>query len=350
MNVTVGEIAALVGGCVIGDRSLRLTGVNGIRQAGEGDLSFISSARYLRYLDESRDSALLVPPSIGEARIPLIQVAEPYAAFLSVLDHYLPAHEVHPQGIHPSAAIGDHVELGQNVAVDAHVTIASQAVLGDNVCLYAGVYVGPGARIGPDTVIYPNASILAGVQLGARCIIHSGAVIGSDGFGYASGAEGHRKIPQVGGVILGDDVEVGANSAIDRATFGNTIIGNGTKIDNLVQIGHNVETGAACIICGNAGISGSAVLGKSVTIAAGAGVAGHLKIGDNVVVAGLSGVTKSIEPGKVVSGFPAIDHERDKRVLVSMRHLPEALREIRALRRRVEELEKQSDGTPENHS
>lgn len=350
MNVTVGEIAAQVGGSVIGDESVRLTGLNGIRQAGEGELSFISSARYMRYLDESKAAALLVPPSIREACMPLIQVADPYAAFLSVLDRFLPPRAAHPQGIHPSAVIGENVVLGRNVALDAHVTIASNAVLGDNVCLYAGVYIGHRARIGSDTVIFPNVSILEGVVVGARCTIHSGTVIGSDGFGYAPGPDGPRKIPQVGNVILGDDVEVGANTAIDRATFGSTIIGSGTKIDNLVQIGHNVEMGSACIICGNAGISGSAILGNGVTIAAAAGVAGHLEIGDGAVVAGLSGVTKSIEPGKVVSGFPAIDHDRDKRIVVSMRHLPDALHEIRALRRRVEELEKLSNGTSKDHS
>ncbi len=350
MNVTVGEIAAQVGGCVIGDKSVRLTGMNGIRQAGEGDLSFISSSRYARYLDESKAAALLVPDSITEAPMPLIQVADPYAAFLAVLDQHLTPRAERPRGIHPSAVIGENVQLGRNVALDANVTIAANAALGDSVCLYAGVYVGSGARIGADSVIYPNASILEGVVLGDRCIIHSGAVIGSDGFGYAPSPAGPRKIPQVGNVILGDDVEVGANASIDRATFGSTRIGSGTKIDNLVQIGHNVEMGTACIICGNAGISGSAILGNRVTIAAGAGVAGHIEVGDGVIVGGLSGVTKSVEPGKVVSGFPAMDHERDKRIVASLRRLPDALREIRELRRRVEELEKLQDGMSENHS
>ncbi|MFO7973402.1 MAG: UDP-3-O-(3-hydroxymyristoyl)glucosamine N-acyltransferase, partial [Candidatus Hydrogenedentota bacterium] len=212
------------------------------------------------------------------------------------------------------------------------------------------VYVGKGARIGPDTLIYPNASILAGVVIGARCVIYSGAVIGSDGFGYVNGPGGPRKIPQVGNVVIEDDVEIGANSAIDRGTFGSTIIGNGTKIDNLVQIGHNVEMGERCLVCGNAGISGSAILGNGVTIAAGAGVAGHIEIGDGVTVGGFSGVTKSIASGKVVSGFPAMDHERDKRIIASMRHLPETRREIRELRRRLEELETQQDGTSKDHS
>jgi UDP-3-O-[3-hydroxymyristoyl] glucosamine N-acyltransferase len=350
MNVTVGEIAAQVGGVVIGDESVRLRGCNGIRQAREGDLSFISDSRYARYLDEAKASALLVPDSMTVARIPLIQVADPYTAFLDVLDHYCPPTPDHPRGIHPSAVVGENVTLGQNVALDAHVTIADNAVLGDNVCLYAGVYVGKGARIGSDTLIYPNTSILAGVVIGARCIIHSGVVIGSDGFGYLTGPRGPRKIPQMGNVIVQDDVEIGANTAIDRATFGSTIIGNGTKIDNLVQIGHNVEMGASCLICGNAGISGSAILGNGVTIAAGAGVAGHIEVGDGVTVAGLSGVTKSIASGKVVSGFPAMDHERDKRIIASMRRLPETLREVRELGRRVEELENRRDGTSKDHS
>ncbi len=351
MNVTVGEIAAEVGGKVIGDVSVRLTGMNGIRQAQEGDLSFISSSRYLRYLDDSKAAALLVPPSIGEASVPLIQVADPYAAFLTLLGQHCPGRDTRPKkGVHPSAVIGDRVVLGEAVALDAHVRVADNAVLGDNVCVYAGAYIGDGVRIGADSVVYPHASILAGVTLGARCIVHSGAVIGSDGFGYVPGPEGPRKIPQTGGVVLGDDVEVGANSCIDRATFGSTVIESGTKIDNLVQIGHNVEMGRGCIICGNAGISGSAILGNGVTVAAGAGIGGHIEVGDGVTVAGLSGVTKSVEPGRVVSGFPAMDHERDKRIQASLRRLPDALREIRALRRRIEELENTRDGMSEDHS
>ncbi|MFO7975531.1 MAG: LpxD N-terminal domain-containing protein, partial [Candidatus Hydrogenedentota bacterium] len=201
MNVTVGEIAAQVGGIVIGNESVRLTGLNGIRQAGEEDLSFISSSRYARYLDEGKAGALLVPPGITSARIPIIQVPDPYAAFLDVVNKYQPARTDHPRGIHSSAVVGENVMLGDNVALDAHVTIADNAVVGDNVCLYAGVYVGKGARIGPDTLIYPNASILAGVVIGARCVIYSGAVIGSDGFGYVNGPGGPRKIPQVGNVV-----------------------------------------------------------------------------------------------------------------------------------------------------
>lgn len=350
MNVTVGEIAAHVGGIVVGNESVRLTGLNGIRQAREGDLSFISSSRYARYLNEAKAAALLVPESISSAPIPLIQVPDPYAAFLDILNEYLPSGPEHPRAIHPSAVVGENVTLGRNVALDANVTVADNAVLGDNVCLYAGVYVGKDVRIGPDTVIYPNVSILAGVVIGARCVVHSGAVIGSDGFGYLNGAAGPRKIPQVGNVVIEDDVEIGANTAIDRATFGSTIIGSGTKIDNLVQIGHNVEMGTGCLICGNAGISGSAILGNGVTIAAGAGVAGHIEIGDGATVAGLSGVTKTIASGKVVSGFPAMDHERDKRIIASMRHLPETLRAIRDLRRRIEELEKHQDGMSKDHS
>jgi len=351
MNATVGEIAAQVGGIVIGDDSVRLTGLNGIRQAREGELSFISSSRYLRYLEGTKAGALLVPGSVSVARIPLIQVPDPYAAFLDVLHRELPAAgAARPRGIHPSAVVGENVDLGENVALDAHVTVAPDAVLGDNVCVYTGAYVGTGARIGADTVIYPNASILAGVIVGARCTIHSGAVIGSDGFGYLPGPDGPRKIPQIGNVVIEDDVEVGANSAIDRATFGSTIIGRGTKIDNLVQIGHNVEMGRSCIICGNAGISGSAILGNGVTVAAGAGVAGHIEVGDGVTIAGLSGVTKSVPSGKVVSGFPAMDHERDKRIIASVRRLPEALREIHELQRRLEVLENLRDGMSKDHS
>lgn len=351
MNATVAEIAELVGGTVVGDGSVRITGLNGIRQAGPGELSFISSQRYVSCLGTTRAGALLVTPDIGEAAVPLIQVANPYAALLMTLQRFMPLEPAHPaRGVHPAAVLGENVRLGDNVAVDALVRIADNATLGNNVVVYAGSYIGAGAAIGDDTVIYPRVSVLEGVRVGARCVLHSGVVLGGDGFGFIPGAEGAIKIPQVGIVVLQDDVEVGANSCIDRATFGETVIGKGTKIDNLVQIGHNVETGLHCIICGNAGISGSARLGNQVTIAAGAGVAGHIEVGDRATVAGLSGVTKSVEAGKVVSGFPAVDHERDKRVVAAQRALPEALRKLRALQRRVEELEGRLNGTPENDS
>ena len=339
MNISVSEIAQLVGGRVIGDAGTRLRGVGGIREAADGDLTFVARSCYARYLTTTKASAVLVSPEIPEGPKPLIQVANPYAAFLQVLQAFPPYEMHHPEGIHPTAVIGEHVTLGEGVALAPHTYVGDNCVLGDRVIAYPGAYIGPDTVIGADTVLYANVSIGHHCEVGARCIFHHGAVVGSDGFGFVPLEGRHEKIPQVGTVCIGDDVEVGANTAIDRATFGRTWIGRGTKIDNLVQIGHNTEIGEHSIVCGNAGISGSAKIGSHVTLAARAGVAGHIEIGDRVTVAALSGVTKSVEPGRVVSGFPAIDHSTEKRLKAGLRRVPQALQAIRSLERRIAQLE-----------
>jgi len=344
MSKTVAEIAEQIGGVVIGDRDVRITGVNGIREAGPGDLTFVRSARYRPFLSTTKAASVLVSPDITEGHRSLIQVPNPDLAFARILQDFAAERTHRPIGIHPTVVIGGNVSLGKNVTLGAYVVLADHCRIGDAAILYPGVYIGYGAQIGPGTVIYPNTVVLEGVTVGARCILHSGVVLGADGFGFAPLKGAWTKIPQVGTVIIGDDVEIGANTAIDRATFGATRIGSGTKIDNLVQIGHNVEIGEHSIVAGTAGIAGSAVIGSHVMIGAGAGVAGHLDIGDNVQVAGFSGVTKSITSGQVVSGFPAIDHNRDKRIQAGQRMLPDALRRLRRIEQRVQELEEQLHG------
>lgn len=339
MNVTVAEIAELVGGRVHGDASLLLTGVRAIRQARPGDLTFLSDPRYRPYLTGTRAAAALVGRDLPEAPCTRIEVDQPFTAFLRVLEAYPPSQPVHPVGIDPTAAVAEEAELGEHVAIGPHAFVGPGARLGDNVVVYPNVFVGARCSIGSDTVIYANASLREDTRVGQRCIIHCGASIGSDGFGFVPRDGRHEKVPQVGNVELGDDVEVGANSTIDRAAFGTTLIGSGTKVDNLVQIGHNTEVGEHCLICGNAGVAGSAIIGDHVTVAAGAGVAGHLEVGDHVTIAGYAGVTKSIPPGRIVSGFPATDHAAERRVKVATRRLPDALRTLRELERRVEELE-----------
>ena len=351
MNKTVGEIAELVGGTVVGDAAVRVTGINAIRHAKPGDLTFLGNKQYVPYLDMTDAAAILVTEDISSNCKPLIRVKNPYMAFVRVIQACeLTPQTRHPAGIHASAVIGQNVKLGENVGIDAHVHLADDCVIGNRAVLYAGVYVGHGSTIGDDTVIYPNVTVCDNVTVGARCIFHPGVVLGGDGFGFAPMDDAWFKIPQIGNVIIEDDVEIGANSAVDRATFGSTVIGRGTKIDNLVQIGHNVELGEHCVISGMTGIAGSTIVGDHVIIAAQVGISDHLVIGDGVTIAGRAGVTNSIEPDRIVSGFPARDHIEEKRVLASIHRLPDMLRRLRHLEQNVLELEEELHGKAANHS
>ncbi|MCX5771384.1 MAG: UDP-3-O-(3-hydroxymyristoyl)glucosamine N-acyltransferase [Candidatus Hydrogenedentes bacterium] len=350
MNKSVGEIAELVGGAVIGDPTVRITGVNGIKQAKPGDLSFIGNRQYVPFLESSEASAVLVSPEIQEWKGPIIQVANPYLAFVRVIQEYVQTPPCHPTGISPTAVLGENVELGQGVALDAYVRIADNVRIGRGSVLYAGVYIGHGCTLGENTVIYPNVVIREGTRIGDRCIIHSGAMIGTDGFGFAPMGPVWAKVPQVGDVVIGDDVEIGSNSAVDRATFGSTVVGRGTKIDNLVQIGHNVQIGEHCVISGMTGVAGSAVIGNHVTIGGQVAIADHVQIGDGATLAGRATVFGPIGAGQVVSGYPAMDHKTSLRILAATRRLPDLLHQAKVLEQRVQELEKQLYGKAADHS
>ncbi len=348
MNATLGEIAALVKGTVVGDSTVRVTGLNGIREAVTGELTFVSDRKYLPYLDTTSASAIIVSRDVSAVNKPLIQVDDPRQAMLAILVKVESELRTKMTGSDSTAWVAPTARIGAGVAIGPYVVIEDGAEIGDSAILHSGCFVGTNSRIGPDSVLYPNVTVRERVTLGARCVIHSGAVIGSDGFGFAQHENRQIKIPQVGTVIVGDDVEIGTNSAIDRATFGATVVGDGTKIDNLVQIGHNVRIGTNCIICGNAGIAGSAVLGNNVTIGAGSGVAGHIELADGVVVAAYSGVTKSIPAGAVLFGYPALEIERGRRMQGALRQLPEALRRLKSLEERCAQLEGLLNGKPED--
>lgn len=340
MNKSVGEIAGLVGGTVFGDPEVRITGINGIQQAGPGELTFVSNRKYAPFLDTTQASAVFVLPGLRSPRMPVIEVKNPYIAFVQMIQECAAeAKPCHPIGVHPTAVIGRNVLLGKDIALDAHVRVSDDCVLGDGVIAYSGVYIGAGSVIGADTVIYPNVTIREGVSIGARCVLHAGAAIGCDGFGFAPLGGKWFKIPQVGNVVIGDDVEIGANTAVDRATFGSTVIGRGTKIDNLVQIGHNVRIGEDCVISGMSGIAGSTTIGNHVTVAAQVGVADHMEIGDNATIAGRSGVMSAIPAGQTVSGFPATDHAKAMRIVAATQRLPELPRRVRELERRLDAIE-----------
>jgi UDP-3-O-[3-hydroxymyristoyl] glucosamine N-acyltransferase len=337
MEWTLKELAEFVGGTVAGDGAVRIRGVGGLRDAREGDITFLANPKYEPLLASTRASAVIVAPGV-RAPIPALVAANPDLAFARVAERFNGAPPRPAPGIHPSAVVAPDVRLGREVAVGAGAVVESGASIGDRTVLYPQVYVGHGAAIGSDCVLYPQVVVREKCVLGARVILHSGAVVGADGFGYATEGGVHHKIPQVGIVVVEDDVEIGANVTVDRARFGRTVIGRGTKIDNLVQIGHNVQIGEHCLIVAQAGISGSTRLGRGVVLGGQAGLAGHLEVGDGAAVTAQAGVSKNVPPGAVVSGEHAVDMRVHLRQMAALAKLPEALAEIKRLRREVEDL------------
>lgn len=343
------EIAEVVGGEVVGDSNVLITGVSGIREAKPGEITFIADSRYTDLLDETQASAVIVSSEVSRnGEKTLLKCANPRLAFVNLVNMWATDEIWHPTGIHPTSVIGENVKLGKNVAIHAYVVVEDGADIGDNVVIYPHTYIGRDCRIGNDTLVYHDVTIRERIAIGARVIIHSGARIGSDGFGFTSHEGVHHKELQIGSVVIEDDVEVGANVTIDRATFGLTRIGRGTKIDNLVQIGHNVTIGEHCIIVSLVGIAGSAQVGNGVTIAGQAGVAGHIKIGDNCVVAARAGVTKSIPPNSRVSGWPAVPHDKEQKVKASVRRLPDLFKRLRELEKRLASMEARLNGKTED--
>lgn len=344
MDKPLKEIARLVAGSVVGDGEVRITGISGIKEAGPGDLSFIANSRYLHLLESTRASAVITSRRVEKARLPLIQTDNPSLAFAKLAGVFSPAAQSHPRGISRRAQIAPGVKLGKNATVQAFAVIEAGARIGDRTVVYSGCYIGREARVGNDCLIYPNVTIRERVEIGHRVIIHSGTVVGSDGFGFAQVEGIHHKIPQIGTVVIEDDVEIGANVTIDRARFGRTRIGRGTKIDNLVQIAHNVVVGQNCLIVAQAGVSGSTTLGDHVVLAGQAGVVGHISVGEGAMVGAQAGVSKAVPPGARVWGTPARELSKAKRINATLSRLPEWAGEIRTLRKRLEEMERKLSG------
>ncbi len=341
---TLEEIADVVGGRVIGDGSVKVRSVAGIEDASEGDITFVSNPRYLKYLPETAASAVIVAEGTDAAcGKNLLVVKDPYLAFAAVLEVLKPV-RLPERAIHPKAEIHPRARVGRNVAIQAYAVVEEGARVSDGVVIFPGVYVGPDVEIGEDSIIYANVSIRESTRIGKRVIIHCNSVIGSDGFGYAREGERHRKIPQTGIVRIEDDVEIGASVTIDRATMGETVIGRGTKIDNLVQIAHNVRIGEDSIIVAQVGVSGSTTIGSRVTLAGQTGVAGHISIADDCVVGAKSGVTNDIRKKGVYTGYPVIPHAEWLRAQGVFARLPEIRKRLLELERRLDEIEKTKGG------
>lgn len=333
MEKTLTEIAALVGGEVVGDGAIVIRGVSGIQEAGDGEITFLANPRYAPFLEKSGASAVITGRDVKPGKKALIRTDNPSLAFTRVVELLVPRRESSLKGIHPQAVVAKGATIGKDVYLGPCVVIEAGASIGDRCVIHAGSYVGEGARIGDDCLIWPNVSIREQVVIGKRAIIHSGTVVGSDGFGFVTVAGRHHKIPQTGTVVVGDDVEIGANVTIDRARFDRTSIGDGTKIDNLVQIAHNVTIGRNCLIVAQVGISGSTTIGDNVIIAGQAGIVGHITIGDNCVIMAKSGISKDLAAGSVVWGSPSQSADDEKKTIVLTRNLPK-------LYERVKELEK----------
>lgn len=333
------EIATLIGGELNGDGNTVIQGVGGIKDAGPGQITFLSNPVYARFLAGTRASAAIIAPDV-ECPVPSVCVKNPYLGFLKVLETFAGAFQLaFPPGIHPSAVVDSTADIGDNASIGPCCGVGERTRIGARSVLMHGTWASDDVEIGSDCLVYPNVVIRERTCIGDRAIIHPGAVIGADGFGFAQEGKRHRKIPQIGRVVIGDDVEVGANSTIDRAAFGETRIGNGVKIDNLVQVAHNVVIGDNTVIAALAGLSGSLTVGENVMMGGQAGLAGHIEIGDRAVVAAQSGVAKSIPPDTVVSGYPASEHGLQKRIWAYTARLPEIYRRIKALEKRIGELE-----------
>ena len=339
LKLTLSEIAKLVGGQLCGDPEIVITGISGIKEAKEGEITFLANPKYDSLLQATHASAVITSKETESSFKPLIKTDNPSVAFAKIVNVFAPNATCHPKGIHPSAIISPKAKLGSNVAVGAYTIIEDNSEIDDGAIIYGNCYIGNETKIGKKTIIYPNVSIRERISVGNNVIIHCGAVIGSDGFGFAKVKGVQEKIPQIGTVVIEDDVEIGANVTIDRARFDKTFIGKGTKIDNLVQIAHNVIIGENCLIIAQAGISGSTVLGKEVIIAGQAGLVGHITVGDNAIAAAQAGVTKSIPPNTMVSGYPARPHDVAKRVNACVQGLPEIYNRIKELEQKIKDLE-----------
>ncbi|OGP59241.1 MAG: UDP-3-O-(3-hydroxymyristoyl)glucosamine N-acyltransferase, partial [Deltaproteobacteria bacterium RBG_13_52_11b] len=325
---------------VIGDGDVDISGVAAIEEAQPGEITFISNPKYLSMLSVTKASAVIVSPNVTQRDKPLLSVANPYLAFAKILTLYTQK-AYQPKGIDPQAWISPTARIGKEVTVYPFVCVGDGCSIGDQVTLYPGVSVGKDSSIGDGSILHAHVSIYPGTIIGKRVILHSGVVVGSDGFGYVKDGKKNVKIPQVGHVEIEDDVEIGANTTVDRATLGKTLIHRGVKIDNLVMVAHNVVIGEDSIIVAQVGISGSTKIGSNVTLAGQAGLTGHITVGDNVMVGAQSGVMNDLPPNSAYTGTPAIPHREQLRVASATLKLPEmrkTLKEIEARLKRIEEM------------
>ncbi len=335
---TLQQLADLVGGEIKGNAELDIFHVAPIDQAGQGDITFVANPKYLAKLDVCQASAVILSPGIDAPGNNLIICENPYLAFAKILT-FLQVPERPVKGIMPGAWVADSAVIDKTATIYPGCVIGDRVSIGAGSTLYPGVVIYAGVTIGQDCLLHAQSVVREGCRLGDRVILQPAVVIGSDGFGFAPDGSSYYKIPQVGTVLLEDDVEIGSNSCIDRAALGETVIRRGTKLDNLVQIGHNVEVGEDCILVSQTGIAGSSKIGNHCTFGGQAAIAGHLKIGDNVMIGGRGGATGDVAPNQILSGLPLMPHKQWLRATMTLPKLPEMRKDMQKMKKRLEELE-----------
>ena len=340
MDIPISEIAKLLEAELVGDGSVKIKTISGINEAEEGHLTFLIDPKYVKALAKTKASAVLIQADIEcETDIPQIKIKDPRKAFETLTKAFAPPEIEFEPGIHPTAIVADDVVLGENVSVQPYAIIESGVTVGDNCLVGAHSYIGHYTTIGNNVKIYPRVTIRERITIGNNIILHPGVVIGADGFGYDKGKDGsYTKVPQIGGVIIEDNVEIGANSTIDRARFDNTIIHRGVKIDNLVQVAHNVEIGENTVLCGQAGVSGSTKVGKRVVLAGQAGLSGHLNVCDDVIIGAQAGVSNDIKKPGFYLDSPAKPHMEVKRRWAERHLVSAALKKVKEIEKRLNEL------------
>ncbi len=338
LKLSLAEIAKLVQGEIRGDDQIEICGVAPFEEASGQDISLAGEAKFLKRIGESKAGALIVPMTCDADDGNLVLVENPRAAFAKVMAHF------HPQAkpsdvVSDKAHIGEHVSMGGNVQICPFASIGNHVTIGNRVIIHTGVVLGDGVTVGDDVVMEPNVVIMERCCIGNRVLIHAGTVIGSDGYGFAPEGEQYLKIPQTGNVVIGNDVEIGANNTIDRATFGSTRIGNGVKTDNLVHVAHNVTVGDHTLLIGQTGIAGSATIGKHTILAGQTAVAPHITIGDHVMVGPQSGIAKSIPDNQVVTGSPGMPHKTFLKVQRIIQNLPDLRKRLLGLEKKLKQLD-----------
>ncbi len=338
-QMRLGDIAAKVGGEIVGNPNKPITGVNPFESAGRDDITYADRPAFLRRIEDTAAGAVIVPRSFQNKDMNLLLVKNPRVAFAQIIDIFIPPR--HPGvGVDPKASVASDVSFGKDVFIGPCAVIDQKVRMGDRVQIHAGCVIGSDVALGDDVTVYPNVTIGDRCLIGSRVLIHAGTVIGSDGYGFAPDGETYIKIPQTGIVQIDDDVEIGANNTIDRATFGKTWIKSGVKTDNLVHIAHNVVVGEHSVLVAQVGIAGSTRLGRHAVLAGKAGVAGHLNIGDNVTIGPRAGVTKSLKNNQIVSGSPELPHRLWLKVSRIIPRLPELIKRVARLEKEVERMAK----------